>query len=62
MNGMLKSMSRLNLAAPGEALSTVLQVEQMAHVASNKKMSISLAFTNSAILSLDVCNMFPRTA
>ncbi len=34
----------------------------MAHAASDKKMSMSLAFINSAILSLDVCNMFATTA
>ncbi len=33
----------------------------MAHVASDKKTSMSLAFTNSAISSSDVCSMFPRT-
>jgi hypothetical protein len=31
-------------------------------VASDKKTSMSLAFTNSAILSSDVHNMLPRTA
>ncbi len=34
----------------------------MAHVASDKKTFMSLAFTDSAISSLDVRNMLPRTA
>ena len=60
MNGMSKIMSRPNIAAPGEAFSTVWEVEQMAHTASDKKTSMSLAFTNSAILSSAVMNMFLR--
>ncbi len=59
---MSNNISRPNIAAPGETLSTVWQVERTAHAASNKKTSMSLAFTVSAILSSDVHNMFPSTA
>ncbi len=62
MNGMSNNISHPNIAAPGEALSTVWWVERMAHAASDKKMSMSLGFTISAILSLDVRNMFPMMA
>jgi hypothetical protein len=62
MNGMLKSMSHPNIAAPGDVLCTVCYVEQIAYATSDKKTSISLVFTNSAISSLYVRNMFPRTA
>jgi hypothetical protein len=62
MNGMSKSMSHPNIAAPGEALSTVWWVEQMAHAASDKKMSMSLGFTELAILISAVFNMFIKTA
>jgi hypothetical protein len=62
MNGMSKSMSHPNIAAPGEAFSTGWWVEQMAHTMSDKKTSMSLAFTNSAISSLAVRSMFVITA
>jgi hypothetical protein len=50
--------------ANGDAtlLINIIQAEaQTAHAASDKKTSMSLAFTNSAISSLDVRNMFLRT-
>jgi hypothetical protein len=62
MNGMLKSTFHLIIAAPNEAFSMVWQVEQMAHAASDKKTSMSLAFTNLAISSSVVRNMFVKTA
>jgi hypothetical protein len=55
-------MSHPNIAAPGEAFNTVWWVEQMAHAASDKKTLMSLAFTNSAILSSAVHSMFVNTA
>jgi hypothetical protein len=49
---------RGNIAALGEALSTVWWVEQMAHAASDRKTSVSLAFTNLAIsVHKDCMNM-----
>jgi hypothetical protein len=62
MNGILKSISCPNIAALGEAFSTVWYVEHMANAASNKKTSMSLAFTNLAILSSAVCSMFVNTS
>ncbi len=62
MNGMSNSISCPNIAAPGEALSTVWYVKGTAYAASDKKTSMSLAFTVLAILSSDVRNMFSRTA
>ncbi len=62
MNGMSNNMSRPNIAAPGEAFNTVQWVEQMTHAVSDKKTSMSLAFTNSAILGLAVRSMFVNTA
>ncbi len=62
MNGMSNSISRPNIAASGEAFNTVWWVEQMAHAASAKKMSMSLALTDLAILSLAVHSMFVNTA
>ena len=62
MNRISKSMSHPNIAAPGEAFNNVWLVEQMAHAASDKKTSLSLAFTNLAILSLAVLSMFVNTA
>jgi hypothetical protein len=59
---MSKSMSRPNIAAPGEAFNTVLWVEQMAHAASDTKALMSLAFTNLAISSSAVRSMFVNTA
>jgi hypothetical protein len=51
-----------NIAVPGEAFNTLWWVEQMAHAASDKKTSMSLAFTNLAMLSLAVGSMFVNTA
>jgi hypothetical protein len=62
MNGMSNNISCPNIAAPKEVLSTEWWVERMAHAASDKKMSMSLGFTISAISSSDVRNMFPMTA
>jgi hypothetical protein len=62
MNRMLKSKSHPNIAAPGEALSTVWWVEQMAYAASDRKMLMTLEFTESAILSSAVHNLFITTA
>ncbi len=62
MNRMSNSISCLNIAARGKHLSTVWEVKQTAHAASDKKTSMSLGLTVSAILSLDMHNMFPRTA
>ncbi len=62
MNGISKSMSRPNIAAPGEALSTVWLVEQMAHAASDRKTSMSLGFAESAVLISVVRSMFITTA
>jgi hypothetical protein len=62
MNGMSNIISHPNITVPGEALSTDWWVERTAHAVSNKKTSMSLDFTVSAISSLDVHNMFPMTA
>ncbi len=56
------SISCPNIYAPCEAFSTVWWVEQKAHAASDKKISISLALNNSAISSLAVQSMFVNTA
>jgi hypothetical protein len=61
MNRMSNSISRPNIAAPGEAFNNVWWVEQMAHAASAKKMPMSLALTNSAMSSLAVRSMFVNT-
>jgi hypothetical protein len=58
---MSNSMSHPNIAAPGEAFNTVWWVEQMAHAASDKKMSMSLALTKLAISSSAVRSMFVNT-
>ncbi len=62
MNGMSKSMSHLNIAVPGEALSTVWWIEQMAYAGSDRKTLLSLGFTELAISISAVCNMFITTA
>jgi hypothetical protein len=49
MNGMPKSISCPNIAAPGEALSTVQWVEPMAYAASDGKTSMLLGFTELAL-------------
>ena len=61
MNGMSNSITHPNIAAPGEAFNTVWRLEQMARAASDKKMLMSLAFTDLAILSLAVHSMFVNT-
>ena len=43
--GMLNSMSRPKIAAPGEAFSTVWYVERMVHAASVRNTSMSLGST-----------------
>jgi hypothetical protein len=55
-------MSHPNIAAPGEVFNTVWWVERMAHAASDKKMSMSLALTDLAISSSAVGSMFVNTA
>jgi hypothetical protein len=62
MNRMSKSMSRPNIAALGEAFSTVWWVEQMVHAASDRKTLVSLGFTELVILISAVHNMFITTA
>jgi hypothetical protein len=62
MNGVSKSMSHPNIAAPGEAFSAVWWVKQMAHAVSDKKMLMSLALTDLAISSSVVRSMFVNTA
>jgi hypothetical protein len=62
MNKMSNSMFPPNIPELGEAFNTVWWVERMAHVASNKKMSMALALTDLAILSLAVRSMFVNTA
>ena len=49
MNEMSNSMPRPNIAAPGEAFTSVWWVEQMAHGAPDNKTLMSLAFTDLAI-------------
>jgi hypothetical protein len=58
MNGMLKSISHPNIAAPGETCSTVWWVEQMTHAASDRKTSMSLGFTELPVSISAVHNMF----
>ncbi len=55
MIGMSKSISPPNIAAPGEALSTVWWVGGMAHAASDRRTSLEL--TESAISISAVHNM-----
>jgi len=54
---MSNNISRPNIAEPGEALSTVWYVEQMAHAASCIYASMSLAVTVSAISNWAVLSM-----
>jgi hypothetical protein len=61
MNGMLKSMSHPNIAAPGEAFNTVWYVEQIAHAALSMNVSMSAGSTESAMSSSEVRIMVPRT-
>ena len=62
MNGILNSMSLPNIAAPSEALSIVWSIEQMAHAASDRKMLMSLGFTELAISISAVHSLFITTA
>ncbi len=61
MNGMSKSMSRPNIAAPGEAFNTVWYVEQSAHAALSMTVSMSAGSTESAMSSSEVRIMVPKT-
>jgi hypothetical protein len=54
MNGMSKSMSHLNIAAPGEAFNAVWYVEQIAHAALSMNVSMSAGSTESAMSSSEV--------
>ena len=49
MNGMSKSMSRSNIAAPGEAFSTVWYVYQNAHAVLSIDVSMSAGSTELAM-------------
>jgi len=51
---MSKSMSRPNIAAPGEAFNTVWYAEQIAHAALSINASMSAGSTESAMSSSDV--------
>ncbi len=62
MNGISKSNSCPNIAAPSEALSTVWWIEQITHAASDRKLLMSLGFTELAISIPAVHNMFIMTA
>ncbi len=62
INRMTKNISCPNIAVSGEALSTVRWVDQTAHALSGKKTSMSLAFTELAILISAVRNIFVKTA
>ena len=61
MNGMLKSISRQKIAAPGEAVNTVWYVEQIAHAALSINVSISAGSTDSAMSISEVCIIVLRT-
>ncbi len=61
MHRMSKSISCPNIAAPGEALSTVWWVKKMGHAASDRKTSMSLGFTELAISISAMLNMFITT-
>ena len=55
-------MSRPNIAAPGEAFSTVWYVERIAQTALSMNVSMSAGCTESAIMSnSDVHIMVPKT-
>jgi len=61
MNRMLKSMSRLNIAAPSEAFNTVWYVEKIALAALSMNVSMSAGSTASAMSSSEVRIMVSRT-
>jgi len=54
-------MSRLNIAAPGEAFSTVRYVERIAQTALSIKVSMSAGCTEFAMSNSDVRIMVPKT-
>ncbi len=62
MNGRPQSISCPNIAALGEALSTVWWIEQMAHAVSHRKILMSLGFTELSISLSALCNKFITTA
>ena len=61
MNGTSKSMSRPNIAAPGEAFNTVWYVERIAHAAQSMNVSMSAGATDSAMSISEVGIIVPRT-
>jgi hypothetical protein len=61
VNGTSKSMSRPNIAAPGEAFNTVWYVEQIAHAALSMNVSMSAGSTDSAMSISEVRIVVPRT-
>jgi len=60
MNGMSKSMSRPNIAAPGEAFNTVWYVEWLAHSALLMNVSMSAEWTESAMSNSEVHIIVPK--
>ena len=58
---MLKSISRPNIAAPGEAFNTVWYVEQIAHAALSMNVSMSAGSTESTMSNSEVRIMVPMT-
>ncbi len=54
-------MLRPNIAAPGEAFSTVWYVERIAHAALSMKVSMSAGATESAMSISEVRIIVPRT-
>ncbi len=61
MNGMSKSMSCPNKAAPGEAFNTVWYVERIAHAALLINVSMSAGSTELAMSISEVRIIVPRT-
>ncbi len=61
MNGMSKSISHPNIAAPGEAFYTVWYDEQIAHSALSMNVSMSAGSTDSAMSISEVRIIVPRT-
>ena len=58
---MSKSISRPNIAAPGEAFNTVWYVEQIAHAALSMNVSMSAGSTESTMSNSEVRIMVPMT-
>ncbi len=54
-------MSRLNIAAPGEAFYTVWYVEQIAHAALSMNVSMSAGWTEFAMSNSEVRIIVPKT-